>query len=290
MYRHLPLQPKLAYVDESGKLIMCHDSGFFSCSTIRLRKIINYINEYHKLPIVDSSRQWSMYKESVVDVPIELSDISTKFYKVPPPDDTAHLKELQFSTDTVEDQFSNYFKIVMDDVQPIINRYFKVSDIVLQLEDYLLQSYDIDVTKTIAVCYRGTDKRLETNIPSYEDMKNRIQLLQTQYPDYKILIQSDEVEFYEYISEFFPDLICINQVAKVTKNMRAVQFYIRPGQKILHAQYFLAIMQILSKCSNVILNSGNVGLWICLFRGNMNNVTQYLSPLNTNTENPWLTN
>ena len=72
--------------------------------------------------------------------------------------------------------------------------------------------------------------------------------------------------------------------------MRAVQFYIRPGQKILHAQYFLAIMQILSKCSNVILNSGNVGLWICLFRGNMDNVTQYLSPLNTNTENPWLTN
>ena len=49
MYRHLPLQPKLAYVDESGKLIMCHDSGFFSCSTIRLRKIINYINEYHRI-------------------------------------------------------------------------------------------------------------------------------------------------------------------------------------------------------------------------------------------------
>lgn len=47
-------------------------------------------------------------------------------------------------------------------------------------------------------------------------------------------------------------------------------------------------MALMSESSEVILNSGNVGLWICLLRKNSNNVHQYLSKINQNSEATWL--
>jgi hypothetical protein len=47
-------------------------------------------------------------------------------------------------------------------------------------------------------------------------------------------------------------------------------------------------MSLISDCSDVILNSGNVGLWICLFRKNSDNVSQYLHKINSNTKAEWL--
>jgi hypothetical protein len=36
-------------------------------------------------------------------------------------------------------------------------------------------------------------------------------------------------------------------------------------------------MNLISRCDKVILNSGNVGLWTCLYRGNNNGVYQFIS-------------
>ena len=46
-----------------NKLVVTHDAGFFSCCTIRLRSIIDFYNLNGLLPDVDSSRQWSNYKD-----------------------------------------------------------------------------------------------------------------------------------------------------------------------------------------------------------------------------------
>ena len=44
-------------------------------------------------------------------------------------------------------------------------------------------------------------------------------------------------------------------------------------------------MLIISESNVVVLNSGNVGLWVCLYRENNNNVYQYLSPKNSDQKN-----
>ena len=47
----------------ANKLIINHNSGFFSCCSIRLFKIIEYMKKYKKTPdIIDSSRQFLNYK------------------------------------------------------------------------------------------------------------------------------------------------------------------------------------------------------------------------------------
>jgi len=282
MNRHNVDQPHRAYVDANKKLIITHSSGFFSCCTIRLRKIINYYNEYLTFPVVDSSRQWSMYKD-------QPGDISQMFFN------TIDIAEpptipVTFSTDVVEDQFSNYSMINFLDVGKFIKKYFSVSDDVKKFEEYLIQKYKIDVNNTIAVCYRGTDKKTETGIPTYTDIEEKIQVLKNQFPNHAIIIRCDETEFCTYMHKKYPDIIFFEELRTVPSNARSVQFYVPQGKKVTTAQMFLATTQIFSKCSHVILNSGNVGMWICLYRNSMTGVSQYL---NTNdskryTINNWI--
>jgi hypothetical protein len=43
------------------------------------------------------------------------------------------------------------------------------------------------------------------------------------------------------------------------------------------SKYYLAITIIMSKCNYIICGSGNCSLWIMLYRGNANNVCQFLN-------------
>ena len=60
-----------------------------------------------------------------------------------------------------------------------------------------------------------------------------------------------------------------------------IEHVVRPGRnilntnKLLHAQQFLAVMQLISKCKYLINHSGNVARWLILYRGNTNNTIQY---------------
>jgi hypothetical protein len=121
-------------------------------------------------------------------------------------------------------------------------------------------------------------------------MIEKIQSVHNQYPNHKLLIQTDEVGFTEYVKTKIPDFIQFTEVTKVASNKRATQFHIPIGGRLLHAQTFLAIMQILSRCDKVILNSGNVGMWVSLFRNNTDGVYQYLNIHGSNTllKNIWI--
>ena len=57
-------------------LKVSQNAGFFSCCTVRLREIINFYNDRHILPIVDSYNLFELYKLNVKD------DISTIFKKI----------------------------------------------------------------------------------------------------------------------------------------------------------------------------------------------------------------
>lgn len=268
MNRHRPYQPNLALIDDSGKLIVRHSSGFFSCCTIRLRKIINYYNDYNKFPVVDSSMQWKMYKDNDGDITPYLFKIDNSI--------TDYFGDVIFSKDTVEDQFSDYSLIQYDVVNKFIDKYFTVSDDIISIKNNLLNKYNIDVNTTIAICFRGGDKRTETNIPSHDTMIKEIRLIKEQYPNHKLLIQSDEIEFYNRLVSESIDFIQFHETVKVNAQQRAVQFHIPIGERLNKAQTFLAVMSILSSCDILCTNSGNVGMWLCLLRGSFNNVKQII--------------
>ena len=46
-------------------VVATHNAGFFSCCSVKLSNIVNFINKYKKIPdIVDSSVQFDWYKQS----------------------------------------------------------------------------------------------------------------------------------------------------------------------------------------------------------------------------------
>ncbi len=256
----------------NGELVVFHSFGFFSCCTVRLQMIIKWYNEHKKLPIVDSSHQWSHYKDKE-------GDVSNRFFNTSPTIN-AYTHHIDFSADTAEDQFSDYSRINFSNVSLFIEKYYAPSDEVLCLEQKLVEKYKIDVNNTVAVCFRGTDKRGEVQIPTYSKVFEQVRRVQHTHGmiNSKVLIQSDEQEFIEAAKLEFPNHIHLEEnpmVPAYKGGLLPILEHIPEGKKVHQAQLFLATVLLLSKCSKVVLQSGNVGMWICLFRNSAEGVYQY---------------
>jgi hypothetical protein len=265
---------------ENRLLKVTHNAGFFSCCTIRLMEIINFHNKNNKLPIVDSSEQWYYYKD------FEEIDITRKFFENK---DLPHYvkPEILTSSDD-ENQFSDFSLINYSYVTNLLDTYFSPTKDIINFKNFLIEKYGIDINKTISICYRGNDKSRETILPSYEEMLSKIVELKNKYPDHKLLIQTDELEFLDFILNKYPNSIVIDETKKINKSNTAIQHIIPKGERVENAQKFLSVMLLISETSKIILNSGNVGMWICLYRGNNNGVFQYLNPINKLINNKWI--
>jgi hypothetical protein len=277
------------------------NAGFFSCTTDRLRNILSFHHQQKILPFVDSSEQYELYKDDGIDDISQFwrgnvrvsnnNDITEKFFEKKDiindflPDN--YSVNCDYPKNSEDDQFSFYKNINHDYTSKIIDQYFSPSNEVLEFKNEIIEKYNLDLQKTISVCFRGNDKSTETNLPSYDEIGNKVIEAKNLYPDHKILVQTDEVGFDNYMLSKFPDCIILNETKKISNSRTAVQYTIGKGNRVLSAQKFLSIMYILSESSVVILNSGNVSLWISLFRKNSDNLYQYLSPYSTNNDIKW---
>jgi hypothetical protein len=237
---------------------------------MRLYEIIDYLNKKMVLPdIVDSSKQFQIYKTNLED------DITFDYFE---------------HYDTIADlsancpikyhwtyQFIDYSKLDYKNFTPLIKKYFapsqQIKDIIYTIE----QKYTLDYDNICVLFYRGNDKITEINLSKYSDYINYINSVLSKNPETKFLIQSDETEFIEKMrrllpekSFYFKDEIrhirkCNNSVDKVFKD-----------QNSLFSKYYLAITIIMSKCKYIICGSGNCSIWMMFYRGNCNNVFQFL--------------
>lgn len=252
--------------------------GFFSCCTIRLRSIVNYYNQHHIMPIVDSSIQWHVYKDN----PNE--DITSKLFSNNNHDFATNQALCLFNDYSLDQkdmgvwlQYEKYSDINYQHSQILINKYFAPSTEVLSIRHSLYRKYRINPRQTIGICYRGTDKRTETTVPSYESILETILLLKDKNPNHTLLVQTDEQEFLSFLNNNQISFVKFDETHQIPSNSYAVHHYLTPGSKTIYAQNFLATILILSDCSHLITNSGNVGLWLCLYRNNCKNVVQFLN-------------
>lgn len=261
-------------------LNVSHKAGFFSCCSFRLFEIINYFNNNKTLPeIVDSSKQYTFFKNN-------LSDDLTKIIYSDNNMEINYLENVKFSKSEFEYQFSNYGEINFKEVNPFISKYFLTSPIVNQRMEYFIKKYNINLSKTIGVFYRGNDKITETNIGSYETYLNKMYELLTKNPNFTVLIQTDDQDFINFCYGKIP-FVCFNELIKIPNNPKhAVHYFI--DNKTDFAINFLSVTKIMSMCELLITHSGNCGLWSVLYRGNTNNVSQYLN--HNNNGGVWFNN
>jgi len=249
------------------------DAGFFSCCTVKLHYIVEYINEHHKLPTnINSDRLFTLYN------PVPSTDITYTFFKPPHAYDYTYKNALIWH---YKHQFEPYSMLDFANILPLVKIYFEPSQTIKAIEHNLVKNYDICHDNCIALYYRGTDKSCETLIDSYESFYNKLIELQQHINNkqIQILIQTDTSQFLEYMMSKLTDMknvIIIKELLPSHTNY-GTHHERTKEQNYNDIQQLCAVVQIAAKCRYIICSSGSVSNWIVLYRGNADNVYQNLN-------------
>jgi len=253
--------------------------GFFSCCNIRLHSLVYFWNEHRTVPYsIDDTNLFKMYKPSGH----ETHDIADHFFKT--------CEEVQIdSSGTVrivegpsEDQFSPYSWLCYNDTQQFIQRYFSPSQPILDLQASLVAKYEINVSNTCAMYYRGTDKYQETTLGSFDEYAAKMSELIRTNPDLQIILQSDCYSFLEYMFNYADTHNLQNNIMTFEENVtttsdQGVHFLRRGDRAYQDIRHLFASLLIMSQCKYIICSSSNVSLWMMYYRGHAKNVYQLLN-------------
>lgn len=254
-----------------------HNAGFFSCCSIRLLDVMVYFNQNSGLPdILDSTEQFGLYKAYSQQNLIPLYFMEKDDVAIP------YSRRVEMTYAKEEPQFSDYKQICFTDTIPFIEKYFTPSYTVGDFAYMLGEKYKLDYENTCAVFYRGNDKNRETTIASYKVFIDKAREIKQQNPAVKFLVQPDETEFLIEFCKVFPeDTIWFTETPHMPKKDSCMFFELPQADRADYgAKYFSAVL-VLSRCKHMIIHSGNGAFWSVLYRGNTDNVHQFLN-------NKWL--
>jgi hypothetical protein len=200
------------YEMNDSTLVINHSAGVFSCYTIRLEALLDYFRTYKRLPsVVDSSQQFMFYKDDPKD------DISSHFFET--------IEEFLIpyngknaTSEPTEHQFSDYSKLNYADVKPFVEKYFTPSISIREQVKRLERGLPWQYQSICGMRYRGTDKKVETNQPSYAELVLKAVKLKRKVPQLNFLIQSDEQDFLEYATRRLGNDFPIRNIEQYWKN------------------------------------------------------------------------
>ncbi len=245
--------------------------GFFSCCSVKLNTIVDFINSTKRLPAsVDSSQQFILYKnDKNIDITFD------------------YFEHYNMVTDVVimcginyhhGHQFENYSNLDYKHITPVIKKYFSPSVEINEIVNNIEKKYNLLYENICVLFYRGNDKNTETTKCRYNEYLIYVNQLLEKNPKLVFLVQSDETEFIEFITNKFPNnsFYFKDEIRHMKRCISTVDIKMR-SQIYEFSKKYLAITIIMSRCKYIICGSGNCDIWIMLYRGNNKNVIQNLN-------------
>jgi hypothetical protein len=252
-------------------VIINHVAGFFSCCSVRLDRIVEYINRTKQCPeVVDTSQSYAWYK---IDTTRDITyDYFIHYDTINIPIDVESM--IHYNHDF---QFIDYTKLEYHRILPLIHKYFSPSEDIRQKITYIENKYELNYDNICVLFYRGNDKNRETQICGYEVYVQYAKEILQRNPNIRFLIQSDETEFIECIQHEFPDrsFYFKDEIRHMRKCDSTVDIIMK-NENDTYSKYYLAITIIMSKCKYIVCGSGNCSIWIMFYRGNNKGVWQNL--------------
>ena len=247
-----------------------HNSGFFSCCSVKLHLIVDFMNTNKKVPdIVDSSQQFEWYKNDTN----KDKDITFDYFEHYNRIDVPIMHPINYQH---EYQFINYNDVDYERITPLIKKYFSPSVEIKGIIKHIEQKYSLRYEDICVLYYRGNDKNTEIQKCSYEEYIQYANQILEKNPNIVFLIQSDETEFIECMTNLYPNSFYFNDEIRHMKKCDSTVDIKMKSQNYEFSKKYLAITIIMSKCKYIICGSGNCDIWIMLYRGNNNNVIQHL--------------
>jgi hypothetical protein len=253
-------------------LKITHNAGFFSCCSVKILSIINYFKEYKKLPLhVDSSLQFDLYKEINIDITY---DFFENYDNINFDQNIENYKNIEIMT--IYEHISNYKKVDYKSISPFVKKYFTPSIKIKNIYNNLIEKYNIDTENCIGLYYRGTDKKNETVIDSFDSYYNKLNEIINIENNIKIIIQTDSAQFLDYIKNKNLNNIIIISENTTSYTDKGIHNEKSKSENYIDIQNLFATFLIISKCKYIICSSGNCSIWMMYYRENDNNVFQNL--------------
>lgn len=250
-----------------------HNSGFFSCCSVRLHDIVAYINSNKQLPdIVDSSHQFTWYKNYTnmhKDITFDYFEQDVNIT------DIDILSPIHY---THNNQFTPYRYLDYKSLSPLIKKYFTPSMEINTIIHTIETKYNLMYDNICVLFYRGNDKITETKKCGYNEYLHFANDLLKKNPKVVFLIQSDETEFIEFMTNNFPNnSVYFKDEIRHMKKCNSTVDHVMKNTAYDFSKKYLAITIVMSRCKYIICGSGNCDIWIMLYRGNTTNVIQNLN-------------
>ncbi len=267
----IDLLNRLINENNNPDLKIIHNCGFFSCCSVRLYKIIEYMNYKHTLPKrIDCSELFTLYKyNSKIDITYDFFENYDNEIKIE--------YENHFTIDVFCFQFENYKKVNYEYIKPFVDKFFLPSQKIINIYNNLLLKYRVDIENCVGLYYRGTDKVTETQIDSFDSYYNKLNEIDN-INNMQIIVQTDSAQFLNYMKQKCTDknIIIINE--NITSNSNhGIHNEKTACENYIDIQFLFATFLIISKCKYIICSSGNCSIWMMFYRNNAINVYQNLN-------------
>jgi hypothetical protein len=261
-----------AFDSSTGVLYCGHNAGFFSNCTVTLWNIAEAQRKSPcKVARIDFSRAFSSYRNQHQQT--NETDLYPLFFAQNSMEAIAPGSKLHEIKHHSLYRFIDYKQF-----NPWIKGLFDLSGPVRVIEEQLARQYHIDFSKTIAVVYRGTDKGIEVEIARPEAYLDQARALLQKNPGFRVLIQTDEAIVRDLFVKTLGQQCFFIQEMPVSTTGAVVHDLDEQALRMDRSEFgvmLVAVTHLLSRCAYVVNHTGNMALWICLFRGNANGVVQF---------------
>jgi hypothetical protein len=161
---------------------------------------------------------------------------------------------------------------------PFLRRWFRPADESFKIHERILRDNKVELSKTIAVVYRGTDKHTEVVLANPQEYIQLSHKLLKKKPDHRVLIQTDQTQVRDMFMAYFGEsCFFLPEMPTTQKN---VPIHVLSAEdlgtdKMRYTLILQAVMLILAKCQFIVNHTGNMALWMVLYRGSNQNTFQF---------------
>jgi hypothetical protein len=268
----LPLSHSGLYSVHDRTLFCGHQSGFFSTCSVTLWQIAEVLERTGELPRrIDFSRAFRWFRNAAQTR--DASDMYPLFFSPGAVDATRGLTWLPRVR-----YHGLYCWIEYRRFGLIMRRYFQPSEKARAFQTQWIARYDINLARTIAVVYRGTDKSTELTLASPQAYVEEARKILERHPDFRILIQTDELAVRDLFVEdfgsrcFFIEDLPVSRYGVVVHELDDATLQRDRGE---FGVMLVAVTELLSRAAFVVNHTGNLALWVCLWRGHSRGLVQF---------------
>jgi hypothetical protein len=248
-----------------------HDSGLYSNVTTALHDVLVLHHAGITVRKIDFSAGMTFFKDDIG------KDVYPLFFEASRERGTALPADLTFNA---YDVHKVYKRLPLQALSKAADVLFKPSPTVFNVAQEIVKAAGVEPTRTIAICYRGTNKGKEVSlapIDHYIAVVENIGKVTGIYFD--ILIQTDQAQARQAIMDRFGPRVRFFKDLPVTTGSTPIHKLEFGTEVTLTREDFairmMAAVVVMSQCAFVVTHSGNIGAWIAILRGSTQNLYQF---------------